>query len=155
MNLINIGKRLKKQPDFEINLTSDSIANFKSNHFNLSYNIKYTKISFRTREKNLAEAVKVSSKLPYFNANNAVMTLVKLAGFNFSCIFFAYITKVYFPGHFGFIIIDFSATKPVFSTSYPFILVTNLVKASFVFLIIASTLIVSPTKYVSLLFNKI
>ena len=75
MNLINIGKRLKKQPDFEINLTSDSIANFKSNHFNLSYEIKYTKISFRTYEKNLSEAVKVYEK-EQENINNIVKNII-------------------------------------------------------------------------------
>lgn len=59
MNLIDIGKRLKNNNDFEINLSLDTLSQFKSNHFTLSYQIKYTKISFRTVEQNLAESVRI------------------------------------------------------------------------------------------------
>ncbi len=59
MKLIDIKKRLSNDNDFEINLTLDNLSEFKSNHFNLSYDIKYTKISFRTVEKDLAETVNV------------------------------------------------------------------------------------------------
>jgi hypothetical protein len=58
MNLIDVGKRLNGESDYEINLTEDNLSQFKSNHFTLSYEFKYTKISFRTVEQNLAEAVK-------------------------------------------------------------------------------------------------
>ena len=59
MNLIDLKKRLSGNTDYEVNLSLDSLSQFKSNHFVLSYDIKYTKISFRTYEKNLAEAVRI------------------------------------------------------------------------------------------------
>lgn len=59
MNLIDIGKRINDGVDYEINLTIDTLSNFKGDHFTLSYDIKYTNVSFRTYEKNFSEAVKM------------------------------------------------------------------------------------------------
>lgn len=59
LNLIDIAKRFNGDAEFEVNLNSDNLSEFKSNHLSLSYSLKYTKISFRTMEQNLAEAVKV------------------------------------------------------------------------------------------------
>lgn len=76
MRLVNLTKRLNKDTDFELYLSNDNLSQFKSNHFNLSYDIKYTKISFRTREKNLAEAVKVYEK-EKDNVSNIVSNTLK------------------------------------------------------------------------------
>lgn len=59
MNLIDLTKRFSGDTQYETNLNSDNLSEFKSNHLSLSYSLKYTKISFRTMEQNLAEAVKV------------------------------------------------------------------------------------------------
>ena len=59
MNLIDLTKRFGGNTEYETNLNSDNLSEFKSNHLSLSYSLKYTKISFRTMEQNLAEAVKV------------------------------------------------------------------------------------------------
>lgn len=59
LNLIDIAKRFNGDTDFEVNLNSDNLSEFKSNHLSFSYSLKYTKISFRTMEQNLAEAVEV------------------------------------------------------------------------------------------------
>ena len=59
MNLIDLAKRFGGNTEYETNLNSDNLSEFKSNHLSLSYSLKYTKISFRTMEQNLAEAVKV------------------------------------------------------------------------------------------------
>ncbi len=72
LKLIDINKRFNNQNDFEINLSLDTLAEFKSNHFNISYDIEYTKISFRTVEKDLASAVKV-----YEKENESVDNIVK------------------------------------------------------------------------------
>ena len=42
-----------------LHLDYDSLMEFKSNHFNISYSIGYTNVNFRTYEKNIAEAIKL------------------------------------------------------------------------------------------------
>ena len=59
MNLIDLSKRLKGSTDFEVNLNSDNLSQFKGDHITLSYQIKYTKVNFRTVKQNIAEAYKV------------------------------------------------------------------------------------------------
>lgn len=57
--LVDIGKRLNNDTDYELHLDYDSLMEFKSNHFNISYSIVYTNVNFRTYEKNIAEAIKL------------------------------------------------------------------------------------------------
>ena len=71
-DLINLSNRLLGESEFEVHLNADTLSEFKSNHFTLSYDLKYTKIGFRTVEKNLAEAAKV-----YEEENNKVSSIIK------------------------------------------------------------------------------
>lgn len=57
--LVDIGKRLNNDTNYELHLDYDSLVEFKSNHFNISYSIVYTNVNFRTYEKNIAEAIKL------------------------------------------------------------------------------------------------
>lgn len=57
--LVDIGKRLNNDTNYELHLDYDSLMEFKSNHFNISYSIGYTNVNFRTYEKNIAEAIKL------------------------------------------------------------------------------------------------
>ncbi len=75
LRLIDVAGRLDNESNYEYILSGAALSDFKSNHFNLSYQIKYTKISFRTYEKNLAEAVKVYEKEAK-NIDNIVNTTI-------------------------------------------------------------------------------
>ena len=72
MNLIDIKKRLNANTDFETNLTTDNLSQFKSEHFTLSYELKYTKFSFRTVDQNLKEAFEI-----YEDENDKVNNIVQ------------------------------------------------------------------------------
>lgn len=72
MNLIDIKKRLNGNTDFETNLTTDNLSQFKSEHFTLSYELKYTKFSFRTVDQNLKEAFEI-----YEEENDKVNNIVQ------------------------------------------------------------------------------
>ena len=72
MNLIDIKKRLNGNTDFETNLTIDNLSQFKSEHFTLSYELKYTKFSFRTVDQNLKEAFEI-----YEEENDKVNNIVQ------------------------------------------------------------------------------
>lgn len=58
MNLIDVKKRIINGVDYDINLSLDTLAAFKSDHFTLSYDVLYTKMSFRTYDKDFSIAVK-------------------------------------------------------------------------------------------------
>lgn len=57
--LVDLGKRLNNDVNYELHLDYDGLMDFKSNHFNINYRINYTNVNFRTYEKNLAEAIKL------------------------------------------------------------------------------------------------
>ena len=58
MNLIDVKKRIINGIDYEINLSLDTLTQFKSDHFTLSYEVLYTKMSFRTYDRDFSLAVK-------------------------------------------------------------------------------------------------
>lgn len=55
--IVDLTKRLNNDADYELYLDYDALTDFKSDHFNISYRASYTKVSFRSCEKNLAEAI--------------------------------------------------------------------------------------------------
>ena len=58
MKLIDVKKRIVNGIDYEINLSLDTLTQFKSDHFTLSYEVEYTKMSFRTYDRDFSLAVK-------------------------------------------------------------------------------------------------
>lgn len=58
MNLIDVKKRIVNGVDYDINLSLDTLAEFKSDHFTLSYDVLYTEMSFRTYDRDFSLAVK-------------------------------------------------------------------------------------------------
>lgn len=58
MKLIDVKKRIVNGIDYEINLSLDTLTQFKSEHFTLSYDVLYTKMSFRTYDRDFSLAVK-------------------------------------------------------------------------------------------------
>lgn len=59
MNLIDLGKRLNGSESYETYLNSDNLSKFKSEHVTLSYELRYSKVNFRTTSKNVAEAFNI------------------------------------------------------------------------------------------------
>lgn len=72
MNLIDVAKRLNGNTDFETYLNADNLSQFKSDHFTLTYELKYTKFSFRTVDQNLKEAYEI-----FDEENNKVDNIVQ------------------------------------------------------------------------------
>ena len=71
MNLIDVKKRIANGTDYEVNLSLDTLAAFKSDHFTLSYEVLYNKMSFRTYDKDFAAAV-----LSYEEEKDNVVSIV-------------------------------------------------------------------------------
>ena len=59
LSLIDMKKRLLLENGYDIQISSDQLSNFKSNHFILTYDIKYTSVNFRTFDSDYVKAVKL------------------------------------------------------------------------------------------------
>ena len=59
LSLIDMKKRLLLENGYDIQISSDQLSDFKSNHFILAYDIKYTSVNFRTFDSDYVKAVKL------------------------------------------------------------------------------------------------
>lgn len=55
-HLVDIAQRIDWDTNYEIYFDSDSLTQFKSDHMNLSYDIKFTELHYRDHDKLFAEA---------------------------------------------------------------------------------------------------